>query len=136
MGKVLQDIWILSDSGIVLFHRLFDESIDDQLFGAMMSALNSFAEELAKGGLSSFELRNKRFTILKTNNLIFTATSDTHIKNKKIIKELNIIAQRFYAQYVLILEGWDGEITHFSNFGKVIEESLEMDVDKFHEAFL
>ena len=135
MGKVLQDIWILSDSGVVLFHRVFDESIDDQLFGALMTALDSFAEELSRGGLSNFEISNKRFTILKRNQLIFIATSDTNIKHKRIANELNAIAQKFYTQYFLILENWDGEITHFLNFGKEIEESLQMDVEKFHEAF-
>ena len=135
MGNVLQDIWILSDSGIVLFHRVFDESIDDQLFGALMSALNSFAEELAKGGLSNFEISNKRFTILKQFNLIFIATSNNKIKHKRIASELELIASKFYTQYFIILENWDGEITHFLNFGKEIEDSLEMDVEKFHEAF-
>jgi len=136
VSKLLRDIYIVSESGAVLFHRLFDEGMDDQLFGALMSALNSFAEELAKGGLSNFEIRDKRFTILKTNNLIFIATSDTNIKNKKILQELDVIAQKFYAQYFLILKDWDGDIDHFVNFREVIEASLEMDVDKFHEAFL
>ena len=135
MGKVLQDIWILSDSGVVLFHRVFDEKIDDQLFGALMTALNSFAEELSKGGLSNFELSNKRFTILKKNNLIFIATSNTNLKSKKIARELEEIAIKFYTQFFLILDDWDGEITHFLNFGKEIEDSLDIDVEKFHEAF-
>ncbi len=135
MGNVLQDIWVLSDSGLVLFHRTFDEKIDEQLFGALMTALNTFAEELSKGGLSNFELSDKRFTILKKYNLIFIATSDNKVKHKKIEVELALIAQKFYSQYFLILENWDGEITHFVNFGKEIEDSLELDVEKFHEAF-
>ncbi len=135
MVNVLQDIWVLSESGLVLFHRVFDEKMDEQLFGALMSALNSFAEELSKGGLSNFELSNKRFTILKQYNLIFIATSNSKVKHKKIENELDFIAQKFYSQYFLILENWDGEISYFSHFGEEIEESLEMDVRKFHEAF-
>ena len=68
--------------------------------------------------------------------MIFIATSNTNIKDKKIIQELQLIAQKFYAQYFLILEDWDGDITHFLNFERDIKKSLEMDVDKFHEAFL
>ena len=101
-----------------------------------MSALNTFAEELAQGGLSNFELKNKRFTIIKKYNLIFIATSGTNVRNKKVAGELEVIAQKFYTQYFLMLENWDGEITYFINFGKEIEDSLEMDVQKFHEAFL
>ncbi|GAG63928.1 unnamed protein product, partial [marine sediment metagenome] len=35
--KILQDIWILEKSGIVIFHREFDKVVSPQLFGAMMS---------------------------------------------------------------------------------------------------
>ncbi|KKM72420.1 hypothetical protein LCGC14_1420660, partial [marine sediment metagenome] len=40
MAKLIQDIWILAESGIVLFHRVFNKQIDAQLFGALMTALN------------------------------------------------------------------------------------------------
>ncbi|MEJ2251559.1 MAG: hypothetical protein P8Y97_18125 [Candidatus Lokiarchaeota archaeon] len=66
MVKLLQDIWILNqNSGVVLFHRVFDETVDVQLFGGLMSALNSFAEVLSQEGLTSFDLSSKRFSILK-----------------------------------------------------------------------
>lgn len=39
--------------------------MDDQLFGGLMAALNSFAEELVNKGLSNFELQDKRYTLLK-----------------------------------------------------------------------
>ena len=68
--KVLQDIWILTEAGIVLYHRIYDENFDDQLFGSLFSALNSFAEEVVKDGLSNFELHDKRFTLLRKSNLI------------------------------------------------------------------
>ena len=70
MAKVLQDFWILeSESGIVLFHRVIDNQLDVQLFGGLMSALNTFAELLANGGISSFELSKKRCAILKDKNI-------------------------------------------------------------------
>ncbi|MFX0186417.1 MAG: hypothetical protein ACFE8A_01645 [Candidatus Hodarchaeota archaeon] len=55
--KVVQDLWILLDSGIVLFSRVYNPKINQQLFGSLMTALNSFAGELAAGGLTSFELK-------------------------------------------------------------------------------
>jgi len=61
--KVIQDIWIISDAGTVLFHRVFDKKVDEQLFGALMSALNSFAEQISTSGLSSFELEDKKYII-------------------------------------------------------------------------
>ncbi|KKL49455.1 hypothetical protein LCGC14_2315320, partial [marine sediment metagenome] len=40
MAKLIQDIWIMADSGVVLFHRVFNKQIDAQLFGGLMTALS------------------------------------------------------------------------------------------------
>ena len=108
--KILRDIWILTDSGIVLFHRTYDQDLDEQLFGSLLSALNSFAEEISKGGLSNFELQNKRFTLLKKNNIIFIANSSKKFKEKKVMEELKEIVEKFFKLYPpQILDNWDNE---------------------------
>jgi len=133
--KVLQDIWILSESGVVLFSRVFNPKVNEQLFGALMTALNSFATELAKGGLSSFELSSIRFTIYKDKGLIFVANSQKKVKEKKVQEELKIIANKFFAKYSDALASWDSDINIFLSFNKDIEESLEDTIKKFQDAF-
>lgn len=134
--KVLQDIWILTENGIVLFHRVFNEKVDDQLFGGLMAALNSFAEELVKTGLSNFELQNKRYTIIKKNNILFIANSSKNVKEKKVAEELNTIIARFFELYPLeILKNWDHDVSIFSDFEKEIKSSLEETVKKLQDAF-
>jgi len=137
MTKLLQDIWVLiQDSGIVLYHRVFDEKVDVQLFGGLMSALNSFAEVLSKEGLTSFELSSKKFSILKRKNVLFIGNAPKDVKDRKIIEELNNIADKFFNTYGHdILEYWDGDITVFRNFEKKIENSLEDTIKKFEKAF-
>ncbi|TFF92848.1 MAG: hypothetical protein EU543_04905 [Promethearchaeota archaeon] len=136
MVKVLQDIWILDrNSGVVLFHRVFDEELDVQLFGGLMSALNSFAEILSKEGLTSFELSQKRFGILKRRNFLFIGNSSKKVKEKKIIEELEIISEKFFEIYADILDSWQGDITMFQSFEKEIEDSLEGTIEKFKKAF-
>lgn len=136
MVKVLQDIWILeSNSGVVLFHRVFDEKLDVQLFGGLMSALNSFAEILSKEGLTSFELSEKRFGILKRKNYLFIGNASKKVKEKRIIEELRVIADKFFKIYSDILDKWQGDITMFQSFEKEIEDSLEGTVEKFKKAF-
>ena len=121
--KVLQDIWILTNSGIVLFNRVFDKQMKTQLFGALMSALNMFAEQISKDGLSNFELSKKRFTLLKRKGLLFIGTCDKKSKEKKVITELEKISNRFIHLYPEALdESWDGDITNFSTFKEKIEE--------------
>jgi hypothetical protein len=133
--KVLQDIWILNESGIVVFSRVFNPKVNEQLFGALMTALNSFATELAKGGLSNFELSSIRFTIYKDKGYLFVANSGKKVKEKKVQEELKIIAEKFFDKYSTILESWDSDVSVFANFSEDIEDSLEDTIKKFQKAF-
>ncbi|MFX1455863.1 MAG: hypothetical protein ACFFDB_10870 [Promethearchaeota archaeon] len=126
--KVLQDVWILDISGVVIFHREFKESVSPQLFGAMMSALNIFSEELTDRGLSNFELNNKRFTIIKKNNLLFVANSSKEFNHKKVNRELEKISKKFLKLYSRDLEKFQGQIGAFSEFKEKILDSLEEDI--------
>jgi len=118
--KLLQDIWILSEAGIVIFHRHFDKTLDEQLFGGLLTALNTFAEELEK----------------KKNTFLFVTNTKKKIKPKKVIQELDIIIESFFEFYPLdFLKNWNGDINIFMNFENKIEESLENTVDKFEKAF-
>lgn len=135
MVKVIQDLWILEESGTVLFDRVFDEKIDKNLFGAMMSALNSFAAELAEGGLSSFSLSQKNFSLIKRKNCLFIASYPKKSREKKVIEELKKISKRFVNLYKEDLEHFEGEITNFKKFELEIEDSLEQVVNKLQKGF-
>ena len=101
-----------------------------------MSALNSFAEKLANGGITNFELSKLRFTIIKKNNFLFVANSFNKTKEKKVLNELKSISERFFQLYSKeILKNWDNDITIFSNFEKEIEDSLDKTTKKFEDAF-
>jgi hypothetical protein len=136
MTKLVQDLWILEDSGIVLFHRVFDEIVDVNLFGGMMSALNAFAEELTTSGLSSFEVSNKLFSLLKDGNYLFIANTSKKRKLKKLNKELELIKNKFFEIYKEdLLYNWNGDTNLFEDFSQQIEESLEVLIEKLEESF-
>ncbi|MFX1392178.1 MAG: hypothetical protein ACFFAH_01265 [Promethearchaeota archaeon] len=135
-NKVIEDIWILSEAGTVIFHRVFDEKVDPQLFGGLMTALNTFAEEISKRGLSNFEMGDKRFTILKRNTFLFIANSDIKIKQKKVIQELNNIIEKFFNRYPKeVLDYWNYDVSLFFPFKSEIENSLVEPIKKFQKAF-
>jgi hypothetical protein len=134
-NKILQDIWILSEGGIVVFSRVFDTKVNEQLFGALMTALNTFAKELSSGGLTSFELSSIRFTIIKSKRFLFIANSSKRIKEKRVIEELQKVSDMFFNKYSDILLNWDSDINVFSDFENEIEESLEETISKFQKAF-
>ena len=128
--KVLQDVWILYNSGIVVFYRVFKESVSPQLFGAMMSALNTFSEQLSDGGLSNFELNNKRFAIIKKSDILFVANSSKQFNKKKSNRELEKISKKFLKLHSKDLEKYQGRTGAFSNFKDEIEDSLEENTEE------
>ena len=134
-NKIIQDIWILSEGGIVVFNRVFNPKINEQLFGALMTALNSFAEELIEGGPMSFELSSVRYTIFKANTFLFIANSAKKIKEKDVKEELKKISEKFFMKYSKTLVNWDYEISVFADFEPEIKDSLEETIKKFEKAF-
>jgi hypothetical protein len=136
LAKAIQDIWIQRSGGIVIFSRVFHQTVEDQLFGALMSALNSFAQEIASGGLNNFEIQKIRFTIIPKQNLIFIVNSSRKFKEKKILSELEQIAEKFIEMYPeTVLDEWDGAIDKYKSFEKVISSALEDPVKKFWNDF-
>lgn len=126
MGKFLRDIWILTEDGLTLFNRVIDPNIGPQVFGGLMSALNTFAESLSEGGMSNFELSNIRFTIEKLNQFIFVANSSNDVKSKKVMNELKKISKKFFNVYPEeAIKNWSKNIKVFTNFEEFIIDSLE-----------
>lgn len=123
--KLLKDFWVLTDSGIVLFSKMYDQKVNPQLFGALMSALNKFAEALSDGGISSFEKSDLRFVILKRRKFLFIGSSLKKTKEKKVIDELKQISDIFFRIYAEDLINWDSDVSTFSGFGDYIDNSLE-----------
>ena len=101
-----------------------------------MSALNSFVQEITNGGLNNFEIKNIRFTIIKKENLLFIANSSKKHKEKKILAELEHIAERFIEQYPeTSSDNWDGCIDEYKTFESKITDMLEDPVKKFWSDF-
>ena len=125
MPKIIKDFWILTDSGIVLFSKMYDQKVNPQLFGALMSALNKFAEALTDGGISSFEKSDLRFVIMKRRKFLFIGSSLKKTKEKKVIDELKQISDIFFRIYAEDLINWDSDVSIFSGFGDYIDKSLE-----------
>jgi len=125
MPKIIKDFWILTDSGIVLFSKMYDQKVNPQLFGALMSALNKFAEALTDGGISSFEKSDLRFVIMKRRKFLFIGSSLKKTKENKVIDELKQISDIFFRIYAEDLINWDSDVSIFSGFGDYIDKSLE-----------
>ena len=121
MSKCISNIWILKDNGRLLFNRVCEQNLDNELFGNLVTAMNSFSKELAEGDLTNFELNNNRFTIKKERDLIFIANSSKKNGDKKIKENLEKISEKFFMFYP----------RKISNFEKEIGDLLEDPMKKF-----
>ena len=119
MAKIIKDIWILTQTGTVVFKRVFNSNVNAQLFGGLMSALNSFASELESGGLTNFGSNSMRFTLLKNHDFLFVCTAEKKVKEKRLHE---IIKKKY--------EKWDGDIYIFDNFVNEIKSALQVPVKK------
>ena len=119
-------LWILSDVGLLLYKRIYDEKIDTQMYGSLMSVLISFAQKIIEGGLKSIKLDFIRFTVLKVNDFLFVANSSKKIKEKKVQEELRKISKKFFTLYSIdwFKHEWKNELRFFEDFGKEIKDSF------------
>ena len=125
MPRILIDFWVLTDNGIVLYSKVSDQKVNPQLFGALMSALNKFAEKLTDGGISNFEMSDLRFVIIKRRSFLFIGSSSNQTKEKKVVDELMLISDQFFKNYSEHLQNWDNNVDIFSDFGDYIDKFLE-----------
>ena len=124
MTKILQDIWILNPGGICMFKRVYDEKVDTQLFSGFISALDTFAITFDEGGLSNFELKGKKFTIIKNDNYLFVANYDKNLSHKKASSELATIVNKFFNTYEFDeITNWKGDVSFFNGFKDEIIDS-------------
>ncbi len=127
MARIIKNLWIMIESGVVLFDYHYDIVVDPNLFGPMMSALTL----LSDGGLTSFELGKTKSVVYlyKKKVLLFIANCSKKVKEKKVNNELDKIADKFFAKYPddyndNFLMNWTGEIGKYEDFEEEIADSL------------
>lgn len=135
MRDVLQDIWILTKTGTVIWSRVFNPKVNEQLFGALMSAIMTFSKEISNGGLTSIELTDRTFIFFKREGLIFVTNAPKKVKETRIKKELERISAKFFELYSFNIKDWDSDVSAFDGFEKHIEDSLEATISKFEKGF-
>ena len=119
----LDDFWILTKTGVLIYQSSKEKSYDEQFFGMLLSALNMFAEQISNGGLSSFDLANKRFSFIEKNQIIFLGSSASNLKEKTAKKELEAVIKLFFKLYPEdLMNNWTGNVHIFSKLKSEMEK--------------
>lgn len=135
MQDILQDIWIVTKNGTVVWSRTFNSKISEQLFGALISAIMSFAKEISNKNLTHIELTDRTFIFQKRKGLIFITNAPKKVKEKRIKKELQRISDKFFELYSFQINEWNNDISIFDDFEDHIKDSLEKTINKFEKGF-
>lgn len=133
MSSILQDLWIIKeDSGIVLFNRAHNKEVNPQLFGGLMSALDSFAENIDEDGINSFEFSDKRFCLKNKDGILCVGNSCKDTDVEKLHLKIEKILERFCEKYSKeFFEIWEGNIELFSDFECELNDLIKAPVKKF-----
>ncbi|MHA1294045.1 MAG: hypothetical protein ACTSQJ_15440 [Promethearchaeota archaeon] len=116
MPKLLRDLWILTEDGTVIFRECFERVMDTQCFGAVLTSINLLAKKLTNDALSKFEFGDRRLNLIKKENIVFVGSSLNNVKEKKAIKEIEDIAERFLNQYSEEIINFRGDVSTFIDF--------------------
>jgi len=83
----------------------------------LLSAISAFADQISDGGLSKFDLADKRFLFIEKNDIIFLGCSRSNLKEKMAKKDLENIMKVFFKMYPHdIINTWKGSFEIFSTF--------------------
>ena len=128
--KYIEDLWILLRTGAVIFHyssKSYEKKQDPNIMGAILSAVDTYSEQLSEGGISSFQFVNKKLTFFKTHNMMFVASIRTKAKSKKVIQFLNDISDDFFNLYTVeALENWEGDVDFFQEFNNDLKTKFKI----------
>lgn len=125
MAKIIRDFWIILDTGIVIFSRVYEQKVHDDLLGGLMSVLDTFARRISDGALSHIEFSNKSLCLFKSQSIIFVASYLNKVEDQEISEELNLVSETFFNTFPAgIFYNFNGNTAIFNDFGDSIKSSL------------
>ncbi|MGV9204595.1 MAG: hypothetical protein ACOC44_11330 [Promethearchaeia archaeon] len=128
MNEIIKNLWIVNKNGIVLFNYSPTHpthKMGNLRLGALLNAMDEFAEEFTDKGLQNFELDNEKYLLFNKEDILYIANSSKNIDGKDIINKLKTISEKFLEQYKRYLDDWKGNVDQFSDFEDIIKEELK-----------
>ncbi|MGQ4875288.1 MAG: hypothetical protein ACP6IY_14585 [Promethearchaeia archaeon] len=144
---MIEEFWILHNSGICLFHKSIHLSQDfenislieyKQLFGGLLSGILKAYSQIAADNIQKLESKEGKFLFFTKHSLIFIVRAKINASDKKIKKKMEIIQKLFIEKYDEKLKNFDGEITSFKLFKKDLDEIFNKltKVDKWGKSLI
>jgi hypothetical protein len=137
---LIQEIIILSNNGIPLFYHNFLDNLnsnpDFQIIASYFDQICRFAKYGFQESIDSLKLHKSIFYFhthpFSRVHLILKCDIKTDSRsNRKILNlKANYILDQFVRNYKSALDNFDGNITRFKSFSKVLKELDKLKVDQ------
>lgn len=132
--KGISALFIIYNTG----HALYAKVNENKRFLAenyiqvsgFISAILSFSKEVigqdSGESLQAINFENERFYVYLRGDIIFAYLIDTKNRNKNLKRYIELIADEFMDQFEKQIKNFEGEVTPFSKFDKIIDSYLEI----------
>lgn len=127
MAKI-NEIWIISESGIPLFNKSVEKDVDVLVFGGFLSAIQSFIKSSFKEErLDKLIMGDTKisFSFLKDYQIFIVLRCHKKVKDGEIVKTLQKIGHLFIETYGTRLNGSYSDVSEFTGFHAVLEKKLD-----------
>ena len=119
----IKEVWIYYNTGIEMFSFAPETSVNPDLFGGFLSAMQAFTLEVSKNELNAIIMGQDRYSFYREKDWNFFILGRSSIKASEAIVEkiLRKIHQKFRELYEPYILNFEGEISAFKSFRKELE---------------
>lgn len=119
---LIEEIWVISNSGVTLFNQNTNYAIDRQLFGAFIYSINNFATNLTNNELKSMDIGENRINFCKCSEtgILIVCKSSTKIRKELINQYLEKIRKSIIMNLGKELSSWNGDESIGDSIGKYV----------------
>ncbi|HMF30420.1 MAG TPA: hypothetical protein VKK79_03345 [Candidatus Lokiarchaeia archaeon] len=120
---LLNELWIISQAGVPVYHQCLMENFDETLFGGFISAIRSFTQSFGEHDLKKLELGGSKMIIIisKDGKWLFVGRTGLKENDKKIYQYLTEVSNIFFNRFESYLPIWDQSTDEFQVLDELID---------------
>ncbi len=120
---MINNIWIIKNSGENLFHKNFGNStiqMGEDLISGFFIALDTFAKESGKGEIDSISLKDAKFIYMNFGEILIVAGCERSDEISQMREYMSAVGNKFLKIFGN-LENWDLDIDRFQPFSGILD---------------
>jgi CheY-like chemotaxis protein len=124
--KKLKELWVFHKVGAELASYAPETTLDPNLLGNFLSALQSFTLEMSQHDLKLFQISSEQYLIYREPNYLFFIVGKTSklFPEAILIQTLKKISQDFWSKFSNKLKYFSGDVRIFQSFRTILKEYI------------